>query len=608
MIVNNIYFQICSFFYMVMLLIIYFSKKRLITFENKIYIYMMVSNIIGLLLDVFSIYTIINIDKLYVLNYVVSRLYLIYLVFWGTMFTTYIFSICIRGKTDYGKIESKQKRIFSVFLAFFFIISAAILILPIEYYNKNNHIYSYGLGVTLTYMVGVIYVIVCIYISLKNIKGMKKIKCLPLVVYIIIFPILLALQLFYPQLLIVTSIQSFITFLMYFTTSNPDIETIEELNIAKIEAQKASTLKDEFFASMSHEIRTPLNAITGFSQALSLEEGIKEKAREDINDILVASTSLLEIINSILDISNIESNNLEIIKKEYEPEKVINEIILLANARIGSKPVEFKVNISNNLPTILYGDYVRIKQIVLNLLINAAKYTDKGYIEFTVDTIVRDGVCRLIFIVEDTGCGIEKEKLDNIFTKYTKPEVNKSFEGTGLGLVISKKLLDLMGGTIVCSSEYGKGSKFIVALDQLIVGGKDTLEYNDDIELLDGYSKSKRILIVDDNELNLKVASRLLENYNFVIDLVSSGEECINKIKEGIVYDLVLLDDMMPNMNGVETLKKLKEFEKYNTPTIALTANALNGMREYYLSNGFDDYISKPIDKNELDKILNRYL
>jgi signal transduction histidine kinase/CheY-like chemotaxis protein len=569
---------------------------------------MMISNIIGLLLDIFSIYTIINIDRLSVLNYVVSRLYLVYLVFWGTMFTSYIFSICIRGKTDYGKIEGKQKRIFSVFLAIFFMISAAILVLPLEYYNKNNHIYSYGFGVTLTYVVAFVYVVICIYISLKNIKSIKKIKCLPLVVYIILFPLLVAIQFFYPEFLLVTSIQSFITFLMYFTTSNPDIEMIEELSIAKDEALKASSLKDEFFASMSHEIRTPLNAINGFSQALSLEDGMRDKAREDINDILVASTSLLEIVNSILDISKIESNNLEIIKKEYEPEKIIDEIILLANARIGSKPVEFKVNISKDLPNVLYGDYVRIKQIVLNLLINSAKYTDKGYIEFSVDTIIRDGVCRLIFIVEDTGCGIEKEKLDNIFTKYTKPEDKKSFEGTGLGLVISKRLLDLMGGTIVCSSEYGKGSKFIVALDQLIVGGKETLEYNENIEVLNNYHSNKRILVVDDNELNLKVAARLLERYNFVIDLVSSGEECINKIKEGNNYDLVLLDDMMPNMNGVETLKKLKEFSNYNIPTVALTANALSGMREYYLSSGFDDYISKPIEKNELDKVLNRYL
>ena len=608
MIISSIHFQICSFFYMVLLLVVYFSKKRLITFENKIYIYMMISNIIGLLLDVFSIFTIMNMEKFSTLNYIITRFYLIYLVFWGTLFTAYTFSICIRGKSDYGKVEKKQKRIFNGFLGAFFLISSIILVLPLNYYNKGTVIYSYGLGVTLAYVIGFIYTFMCFVVTMKYIKEIKKIKCLPLLVYLIIFPILTIVQLFYPQMLLVTSVQSFITFLMYFTIENPDIDMIEELNIAKMEAERASSAKTEFLASMSHEIRTPLNAITGFSQALSLEDGIKEKAKEDINDILVASSSLLEIVNSILDISKIESNKLEIVKREYETGKVLDELIMFTNARIGSKPIEFRVNISSSLPKVLYGDYVRIKQIVLNLLMNSAKYTESGYIEFNVDNVIRDGVCRLIITVIDTGIGMSKEKVDSLFKIKNFDDKKNSIEGAGLGLLITKRLLDLMGGTIICSSELNKGSKFIVAVDQLIVDGKDSLEYKDEnIEVLD-VSVPKKILIVDDNELNLKVAVRLLEKYNFKIDAVENGFLAIDKVNQGNTYDLVFLDDMMPNMSGIETLKKLKENPNYKSITIALTANALTGMREHYLENGFDDYISKPIERGELNKILNRYL
>jgi CheY-like chemotaxis protein len=359
---------------------------------------------------------------------------------------------------------------------------------------------------------------------------------------------------------------------------------------------------------MSHEIRTPLNAITGFSQALSLEEDIKDKAREDVNDILVASASLLEIVNSILDISKIENNNLEIIKREYDTSQIIDELIMFTSARIGNKPIEFNVNISKDLPKVLYGDYVRLKQIILNLLINAAKYTEEGFIDFSIDTIIRDGVCRLIVTVTDTGIGMSEEKVKSLFDSYKNFDSPKN---TGIGLIITKKLLDLMGGKIVVSSELNKGSKFIIAVDQLIVNSNDVFDYNDNnsnIEVLDTPNSSKRILVVDDNELNIKVLIRLLEKYNFIIDTVMSGDECIQKIESRNQYDLVFLDDTMPNMSGVETLNRLRKLDYYNSPTIALTANALAGMREYYLSSGFDDYLAKPIEKNELNKILNKYL
>ncbi len=226
MVASSIHFQICSFFYMVVLLLVY-SKKRILTFENKIYIYMIISNIIGLLHDVFSVYTIINLDKYYILNYVITRFNLIYLLFWETLFCVYTFSICIREKSELSDVEKKEKRIFKIFLGIFFVFSALVLILPLDYYNNGSYVYSYGLGVTLTYVVGIIYIVICAYKVISNIKNMGKIKCLSLLSYIIIFPIFLLIQLFHPEILLVTSIQSFINFLLYLTIQNFDIEVLD---------------------------------------------------------------------------------------------------------------------------------------------------------------------------------------------------------------------------------------------------------------------------------------------------------------------------------------------------------------------------------------------
>lgn len=609
--ISSIHFQMCSFFYMVLLIIVYFSKKRLITFENKIYIYMIISNLIGLILDIFSVFTIINLEKFYILNYIITRFYLVYLILWITFFSVYIFCICIKGKYSSGSVLAKQKRIFNIFMGIFFLLSAIILVLPLQYYNKGGEIYSYGLSATFVYVVSAIYILVSIFVTISNYKSLKKVKCLPLLIYLILFPSLLIIQLLNPSVLLVTSVQSFITFLMYFTIENPDIQMIEDLNIAKVQAEKANNVKTEFLTNMSHEIRTPLNAITGFSQALSLEEDLKEKAREDVNDILMASTSLLEIVNSILDISKIETNNLEIVKKEYEIESLFQEVILLTNARIGNKPIEFRITIDPNIPKILYGDQQRLKQVIINLLTNAAKYTDKGFIEFKVDSVIKDGICRLIISVIDSGIGIEKDKLNDLFNKFEKfdqdNEVN--ITGSGIGLSLTKKILNLMGGTIVVESEYGKGSKFIVAVDQLIVSIEKEAEKKEDSSYVEVLTdQKKRILVVEDDLLNIRVVQRLLDKEDYIVETVNNGYDAINKIKSGILYDIIFMDIMMPKMSGDETLDELKKINDFNIPVIALTANAISGMREHYISLGFNDYLAKPIEKSELDKILRRYL
>ena len=603
----GVIFSTCSFVFNILLLFIFFCKKRVNNVETRLYSYLLVIITLTSAIGLPCYYSVMNASDYPFFALFFGKAYLVLIHTWVSILSCY-FVLVSSNITLNNEIRTKFK---VVFLIYYIAVLTLIILLPIYYNSDPSSIYTYGPSVNLSFVMGGLIVLILLWCIIKEKSAFQKEnishnkKFIPLIVISIIGTIAIILQKSNPSWLFMTTALSIVTHLMYHTIENPDLKMINELELAKNQADKANNAKSDFLSSMSHEIRTPLNAIVGFSECIMQTDDVDE-AHDNAKDVVNASETLLEIVNGILDISKIEAGKLEIVNSNYDPKKLFDDVSRLIKARIGEKPLDFQVLIAEDLPNTLYGDHANLKKIIINLLTNAVKYTEKGFVKFEVSSVKTNGVCRLMINVSDSGRGIKKENIDKLFTKFQRldEDKNTTIEGTGLGLAITKQLTELMKGKIVVNSVYGEGSKFTVAIDQRISLEQVEKEKESNLELdLTG----KRILIVDDNKLNLKVSSKLLSVYNPTIDLLEDGFSCIEKIKNNVHYDLILMDDMMPKMTGTETLQKLKEIEYFNIPVIALTANAISGMREKYLKEGFDDYLSKPMEKDEVYKVLLKY-
>lgn len=598
----------CFLIYIIFLLLLFYIKKYEETLENTYFSLLSKLNLLGLIIEIICIeLDFSGISKSSLIIIFVNKLYFAYLFFWISIFTKYFHLITYRNNyasDDEYISQNSKKNIF-----FFLETLLFLIIMFFAPYNIGTNNMSHRFNGSLAFFLYIYEILNTLYyfiLIIKNYKHIREKKYFQIVVATIGTTIIIVLQMLYQDLYLQTAFYTILCYMLYFAIENPDLQELKKIEIANKEIRAISKEKNKFLEIMSHKIRTPLSIIKGCSELLK-DENISKDAKENVDDIIKASNNLIEIIDSVINVTKASTSKIEIVNKNYSLKEILYELEKIAKTRLDSKPIEFVCYYEKNIPDILYGDQLRVKQCILNLLTNAIKYTDEGKIYFSVCAKNINNTCKLTISVNDTGRGIKKESLEKLFNKFERLDnEGTEIEGTGLGLALTKNLVELMGGTISCESVYKKGSNFVINIEQRIIKMvDDKKDIKETIEYLDFHQK--KVLVVDDGVLSSKILKKKLEKYNLNVVTLQDPTLCINTIKEN-KFDLILLNDIMSKMTGKEIFSKLKKMDNFKTPVVVIKANAIMGTKEKYLNFGFNEYISKPIEDAELINILKKFL
>ena len=592
----NLYFPICALFCSFLLIVTFFAKKRIKSAETKLFSGLLITSFLDSILMVLIIYIAYvkpDSKSLYYLN----KLDFLQYLFWATFFFLYFYNITFR-------VGKKKKSIMPKIVIFInIVISILIFISPIDIHTKNNIMYASGQAVNILYIICALYFLAIIISVLFNLKRVKGRKFIPLLALILLAFVLLIVRSINPSLLIIPAVLTYIDLIMFFTIENPDVKMIYELNKNKKLLESMSEEKSNFLFSMSQDTKKPIENILEVKKMLENEKDLKT-IDTGLKVIENNARGLKNIINNVLDISSISSSKLAVTNETYNIYTLLNTVLGNAKNKINSN-VSLKTNISKNIPTELYGDSVKLKQVITSILFNAAKFTKEGYIELSANEIVKYDVCRLIIEIEDSGKGMSVEKLNELLKSNSDLEDTDLLKLNSLDvdLKLAFKIIRKLGGFINVKSEENKGSTFTIVLDQKIKQEKDPF-----------YSKyifnKKKVIAVSDNLQILKSMNTLASNYDIEFLTTMHGNDLVQRVNDGEVFDLIILEDKMKNKtSALAILGKLQEVkEGFNIPTVVMLDKSKESIKEHYVEDGFSNYLLKENLEEEFNRIIKKYI
>lgn len=597
--------------------VFYFVSAKERTSSHKWYSALLILSFFQLIMDVISVITVNNLDTVEPwMNRLVHQGFMALMLAIFFVVYKYIETVIIE---EIGERYRKMRLVYIPLVISFL----CMIFLPIYYMETPKGNYSYGPGPINIYISIAIYVVLIIVMLIRYGRLLPKRKSRAMLVVMLSEALIAGYQAFVPTALISCLGITLLNLSFYLMVENPDAILVDLLKKETRRADIANRAKTDFLANMSHEIRTPINSMVGMTEMI-LREDDPVKIKEYASDVQSATKSLLTIINEILDITKIEAGKMAIVPVEYSFSTMLDEVTGMMDFKAKEKNLDFYVEIDQEIPDKLYGDDIHIKQVLVNLLGNAFKYTAEGCVSMRVSLLPESNEqqVKILFEVKDTGQGIKQEDIDRIIIPYERIDVNKNrnVEGSGLGLPITFRLLAEMGSKMKVDSEYGKGSVFSFALQQGIVEATPIKEVKkqankeqpEDYKYVPMFeAPGARVLVVDDNMMNRKVFKALLSKTKIQVDEASSGKECLLMVREKY-YDIIFMDHMMPEMDGLETYQAMKEMEDYpckKTPVVVVTANAVIGSKDrYIIKEGFRAYLSKPLDYHKLEKVIKNLL
>ena len=580
----NMVYLLTGAIFIILLIAVFFPKEMINNRENKLFKLIIISNTIGYLIEIPLQLLVRTIGVDNALIDILCRLYMISIISNYTIFTIYVFVICLNKKNVH--YEKRIKRTSTTVVLTSVLTAAFLSILPLEKYYDANKMYIYGSALDLLKLFIVCHILIYFVLLIKNFKELKDKKYLPIYIIIILIVFMTILNSVDPSILITNMIVTFICYTMSFTIENPDMRLLQEAHKAKEISDSANEEKTLFLYNMTQEIRNITNKIDDDADII-LDSKDYNEIYDNARDIKANTSKFTNMTNDILDVSNIDSSTIKVYNSKYSIKNVLRQVINVYGDKCKGKELRFVTNIDHDIPEILYGDSISLKEVLNTILDNSIKYTVKGYVELSVNTIIKGDICRLIITVEDSGVGINSEEINKI--KVNDKSLSKA-----------NKMITMMNGTMMISSDYGVGTKVKIILDQKIEVTENT-EASKYEDVFDDTS----ILIVDDSEAGLKIMDKLLKGTKVKVDVAETGKECIDKIRVG-KYDLILLDEELSQISGIELMGKIKEIRNFNIPVILMTKDNSYEYNEESEKIGFSDYIIKPIKKNELLEKINK--